>query len=73
MLILILGWVWTDGSGTNYKNWDDGQPDDKGGTWNCVEMSQSDGTWAVTDCYSNRNWLCKIRRGNIIFCNMQIF
>ena len=54
--------MWTDGATVEYINWGDEEPSDG----NCVEVSHQSGKWATVDCGNNKNWVCKIRKGEVI-------
>lgn len=56
------GYVWSDGTPANYFSWDEGQPDDKNGVQNCVEL-RSNTKWRDAFCYASKDWFCSINKG----------
>ncbi|KAG7167114.1 macrophage mannose receptor 1-like 8 [Homarus americanus] len=56
----VGGYVWTDGTGLDYINWDDGQPGND--SQNCVEMLTRKGTWVDVDCTTTRAFVCKTEK-----------
>lgn len=55
------GWGWLDGTPYDdeaYTNWAGGEPNNSGGTENCVEMND-DGTWNDANCSGPRMWMCE--------------
>ena len=46
-------------------NWDVDEPDEEDVSKECVEMNQLNGKWAVRECSATRNWICKIRMGEL--------
>ncbi|WKY03849.1 hypothetical protein Q1695_005086 [Nippostrongylus brasiliensis] len=50
-------WSWTDGSSSNYTNWNQSQPVD-GNT--CAVENSKDGTWTSVSCNSNFAYVCAI-------------
>ncbi len=64
ILFLFLGYEWSDRTPVDYTNWNPGEPNDAGGSEECVEMFvHTDGGWNDNNCYANRNWVCKIPKG----------
>lgn len=53
------GWKWSDGSPTNYLNFDDRLPDNLHGLEGCVEM-KSNGRWDDVPCNIKAHYVCKI-------------
>lgn len=56
------GYEWTDGTPSNFFNWDFGQPDDKNDIQNCVEQ-RSNARWRDAFCYVNKDWMCSLPLG----------
>ena len=64
-----LGFIWTDGSPTDYTNWDDGEPNDwlgggphcdgTGGE-DCTEMYHGGTSWNDLDCDTEMPFVCKL-------------
>ncbi|KAH7724816.1 mannose receptor C type 1-like protein [Aphelenchoides avenae] len=50
---------WADGRTLGYTNWNANEPNNAGGTENCVEMND-DGTWNDLDCNTNRLFVCEV-------------
>ena len=64
---IVTGYTWTDGSPTEYVNWENGQPDPDEAQ-NCVQMTYSAaGKWSNTFCSTPKSWICKIRRGKPLY------
>ena len=40
-------------------NWADGEPNDKDGTENCVEMLRTNGKWNDMPCSQNMGYICE--------------
>ena len=56
--------IWVDGSGFDYANWNTGQPDNQGGEENCIEVYSDPGqswhdAWNDIPCDQKRNYVCK--------------
>ena len=55
--------VWSDGTIRDYTNWENFQPDDKGGA-DCVRFPHPDhidrGKWDDTVCSDSHNYICKM-------------
>lgn len=59
---------WTDGSESNYTNWDVGQPDDSGGIESCTvvhNVRSSTMLWNDIDCEIPRGYICSTKKGTI--------
>ena len=66
MLFPLIGYEWTDGSPVDYTNWELGEPNDSGGSEECVESFLSSGrAWNDNRCDAVRNWICKMPKGKI--------
>ena len=65
-MLVLDGWEWKDGSAADYFKWSEGEPNGAIGTEECVEMYPWDGTWNDIDCYEDKGFICKTRRGSII-------
>ena len=47
-----------------YTNWERGEPNDSGGTEECVESFLNPGRgWNDLDCNGPRHWICRIPKG----------
>ncbi|XP_062577533.1 uncharacterized protein LOC134239370 [Saccostrea cucullata] len=55
---------WKDGSSLDYVNWADHEPNNFHGSEDCVELVVWNGKWNDVNCYSKRNWICKIPKGS---------
>ena len=53
---------WTDGSPTNFTNWNTGQPDNYNNVEECAEI-RSNQLWNDVNCYLNKGWMCTILKG----------
>ena len=56
-------WLWVDGSSADYTNWDKGEPNDAGGTEDCVEMYSTSfltRKWNDNSCGFNNYYVCEI-------------
>ncbi|XP_031150884.1 galactose-specific lectin nattectin-like isoform X6 [Sander lucioperca] len=51
-------WMWSDGSTFDYKHWDKGQPDNKGGVENCLQMNYEERDWNDAPCNIIYPFLC---------------
>lgn len=56
------GYQWADGTAASFFNWDFGQPDDKNGIQNCVELIPTN-KWRDSFCYLNKDFFCQIDKG----------
>ena len=62
-----LVYEWSDGTPVEYTNWEPGEPNDSGGTEECVEAFLNPGrAWNDLDCGSPRHWICRIPKGKSI-------
>lgn len=50
---------WSDGSQLTYSKWATGQPDNKNGYQNCVEMVVHGGNWMDTSCGRQLPFICQ--------------
>jgi len=67
------GWVWKDGSPADYFKWEEGEPNGEIGSEECVEMYPWSGTWNDINCYEDKGFICKKRRGELVgFANIAI-
>ncbi|XP_052258892.1 macrophage mannose receptor 1-like [Dreissena polymorpha] len=57
------GYTWTDGTGLNYTNWAQGEPNDSDGTDDCVEVNAVGHNWNDNSCYIANAYMCKIIKG----------
>ncbi|XP_069120617.1 macrophage mannose receptor 1-like isoform X2 [Argopecten irradians] len=57
------GYVWTDGRGTDYTNWNPNEPNDYNGNEDCTQIFAGTLGWNDNNCYTTTNWICEIRRG----------
>ncbi|XP_031150885.1 galactose-specific lectin nattectin-like isoform X2 [Sander lucioperca] len=51
-------WMWSDGSTFDYKSWAWGQPDNKGGDENCLQMNYKGMNWNDGRCDKMSPFLC---------------
>merc|ERR1712137_148233 len=64
-------WVWmssnTHLTNTSYTNWDHGQPNNNGGSENCVKMTTG-GFWNDVSCSDDRFFICEqdVEAGSIV-------
>ncbi|XP_075036882.1 secretory phospholipase A2 receptor [Mixophyes fleayi] len=57
--------TWTDGTLTNYSNWDADQSDiDALMGDRCVTLLMNDGTWQVAQCNERKGFVCKKQKDN---------
>lgn len=56
------GFEWTDGTPTNFFNWDFTQPTDSNDILNCVEL-KANSRWRYAFCYVNKDWMCSLPKG----------
>ena len=72
------GWMWSDGSQTSFRNWDESSPDNGGGAQNCVAILKSlQHQWDDSTCDVSYPFFCqggklfKIKKPNkLIFPKM---
>ncbi|KAL4228716.1 chromatin-modulating protein mrc1 [Mactra antiquata] len=57
------GYKWVDGTGVNYTNWGNGEPNDSGGTDDCVEYNTIQRNWNDNSCYLSKPFICKLKKG----------
>ena len=55
---------WTDGTGVNYNNWEDGEPNS--GTEQCTEIIPHSGKWNDAPCDAHRYYLCKTKKSKCL-------
>ena len=56
-------WLWVDGSYAIYNNWGVGEPNDSGGTEDCVELFRPpQWKWNDINCDSRLSYICEISR-----------
>ncbi|KAK8728784.1 hypothetical protein OTU49_008937 [Cherax quadricarinatus] len=53
-------YVWSDGTGLDYINWETGEPGND--TQSCVEMLTNKGTWVDVACTTKQSYLCKTKK-----------
>ncbi|XP_078378069.1 uncharacterized protein LOC144661244 [Oculina patagonica] len=56
---LERGFSWSDGSPVTYLNWLPGEPNDKTGLENCIEMWPPSRGWNDQPCGDKRGYICK--------------
>ncbi|CAH3127383.1 unnamed protein product [Pocillopora meandrina] len=56
---LERGFTWSDGSPVTYLNWLPGEPNDKTGMENCIEMWPPSRGWNDQSCADRRGYICK--------------
>lgn len=53
-------WLWLDNSAVDFVNWEEKETSVE---HNCVEMTAPFGYWAITDCSSEKGFICKKNKG----------
>lgn len=51
-------WMWVDGTGLDYENWDRNQPDNWGRGEDCAQVTPWTGGWNDIDCDSRTVFVC---------------
>ena len=59
-------YLWMDGSKVVYTNWAPGEPNDKSGTENCVEVYIESGQWNDHACTEFVSYVCKMPKGKTL-------
>ncbi|OCT62260.1 C-type mannose receptor 2 isoform X2 [Xenopus laevis] len=59
------GWVWSDGQGYSYHNFDRSNHDDDD-IRRCVVLDLSSLQWVALECESQMDWICKLPKGTEI-------
>lgn len=72
LMIFLTVYRWTDGSAVDYVNWGDNEPNNFHGSEDCVELVVGNGKWNDVNCYSKRNWICKIAKGNSVLFQTEL-
>ena len=49
---------WVDGSMGDFRNWEDGEPNNDNSGENCTELYRVNGKWNDESCYANRTYVC---------------
>ncbi|KAJ8306911.1 hypothetical protein KUTeg_014995 [Tegillarca granosa] len=62
----ISGYVWIDGSATDFTNWNKGEPNNFKDNEDCVEYSMQTSNWNDNNCYLSNSFICKIRKDNTV-------
>ncbi|XP_073344522.1 macrophage mannose receptor 1 [Pagrus major] len=58
------GFVWSDGSASDYENWGYGEPNNHNDVEHCAEVHLYYGRhWNDAHCESTNDWICQIRKG----------
>ncbi|XP_041817070.1 macrophage mannose receptor 1 [Chelmon rostratus] len=58
------GFVWSDGSASDYENWGFGEPNNHNDDEHCAEVQFYYGRhWNDRHCEAYNNWVCQIRKG----------
>ncbi|XP_040922110.1 macrophage mannose receptor 1 [Toxotes jaculatrix] len=58
------GFVWSDGSATDYENWGFGEPNNHNDNEYCAEVQVYYGRhWNDRHCEAYNDWICQIRKG----------
>uniref|UniRef100_A0A4W4DYJ2 Macrophage mannose receptor 1 n=1 Tax=Electrophorus electricus TaxID=8005 RepID=A0A4W4DYJ2_ELEEL len=59
-----IGFVWTDGTPSDYENWGFGEPNNYNDNEHCAEVTLFYGQrWNDRDCEAFNDWICQIRLG----------
>lgn len=53
------GHEWTDGTGVDFTNWDQGEPNDGYGQESCTSIYTSNGYWNDEQCGAQHGFICK--------------
>ena len=65
-------WLWVDGSPATVTNWKSGEPNDQGGTEDCVQMFPTSlphaGKWNDRPCVGCLRYVCEISRKSELIC-----
>lgn len=65
IIIIIIGFEWTDGSVVDYVAWNPDEPNNQALIGeDCVEMRFDGRGWNDKLCTSLKSWVCQIERGN---------
>ncbi|XP_061179353.1 macrophage mannose receptor 1-like [Saccostrea echinata] len=57
------GHKWTDGSATDYTQWNRGEPNNFADTEDCVELTRGSGGWNDVNCFFSKPLVCKVAKG----------
>ncbi|KAM9441427.1 macrophage mannose receptor 1-like [Clarias gariepinus] len=57
------GFLWSDGTSSNYENWDYGEPNNLLSREHCAEIFMPFNKWNDVNCETYNNWICQIRLG----------
>eukprot|EP00066_Takifugu_rubripes_P017013 XP_011606279.1 PREDICTED: macrophage mannose receptor 1 [Takifugu rubripes] len=58
------GFVWSDGSASEYENWGYGEPNNHNDNEHCAEILSYGGqNWNDVHCDTYNDWICQIRKG----------
>ncbi|XP_026888044.2 macrophage mannose receptor 1-like isoform X2 [Electrophorus electricus] len=58
------GFLWTDGTPSDYENWNSGEPNNYNNNEHCVEVILQHGCeWNDRDCDAYNDWICQISLG----------
>ncbi|XP_035511844.1 macrophage mannose receptor 1 [Morone saxatilis] len=58
------GFVWSDGSASDFENWGFGEPNNHNDNEHCAELQFYYGRhWNDRHCEAYNNWICQIRKG----------
>ncbi|CAJ1082520.1 macrophage mannose receptor 1 [Xyrichtys novacula] len=59
------GFVWSDGSASNYDNWGYGEPNNHNDDEHCAEVFSYYGRfWNDRNCENYNDWICQIKKGD---------
>uniref|UniRef100_A0A3Q3VSG6 Macrophage mannose receptor 1 n=1 Tax=Mola mola TaxID=94237 RepID=A0A3Q3VSG6_MOLML len=59
------GFVWSDGSASNFENWGFGEPNNHNDNEHCAEIYiYYSKRWNDRHCEAYNDWICQIRKGN---------
>ncbi|KAH0617227.1 hypothetical protein JD844_029092, partial [Phrynosoma platyrhinos] len=62
----MMKWMWSDGSTSGYRYWDEGEPNNANSAMSCVELLHEAGYlyWNDEDCEVKHRFICKYKINN---------